>query len=194
MDVVIEDVQNPFRFPGQYYDQETGLHYNWNRYYDPKTGRYLTPDPIGLRDAINLFVYVTNNPPRYSDPAGLAPSEDLPDLIPKQTPAYPGAICPNYGSFFTVLRDFMLLGNAVNLINDAADQLDEIAKTVPCCKEILVHVCFNPGPPPCCITVGKDREFLVENKKCIVGTLRGTKDCPCRDWKDYNTRSWRKAQ
>lgn len=38
-------VVNNFRFPGQYYDQETDLHYNYHRYYDPRTGRYLTPDP-----------------------------------------------------------------------------------------------------------------------------------------------------
>jgi len=41
-------VVNNFRFPGQYYDQETGLHYNYFRYYDPRTGRYVRPDPLNL--------------------------------------------------------------------------------------------------------------------------------------------------
>ena len=57
--------------PGQYYDAETGLHYNWHRYYDPDTGRYLTPDPIGLEGGINPFLYTSNNPVNYIDPYGL---------------------------------------------------------------------------------------------------------------------------
>jgi RHS repeat-associated protein len=69
--VSIEGVENPFRFSGQYFDQETGLHYNYFRYYDPRTGRYMIPDPIGLWGGINLFAYTENNPLRYIDPYGL---------------------------------------------------------------------------------------------------------------------------
>ena len=78
-DVTIETIENNLRFPGQYYDQETGLHYNWHRYYDPKTGRYLTPDPIGLDGGINLFTYVLNDPINLVDPLGLylTPSQQL---------------------------------------------------------------------------------------------------------------------
>jgi RHS repeat-associated protein len=67
----IQTVENPFRFPGQYYDPETGLHYNYFRYYNPQTGRYITPDPIGLEGGINLFSYVENNLINWVDPIGL---------------------------------------------------------------------------------------------------------------------------
>jgi RHS repeat-associated protein len=64
-------IVNNIRFPGQYYDEETGLHYNYHRYYDPRTGRYLTPDPIGLVGGINLYCYAVNNPVNWIDPLGL---------------------------------------------------------------------------------------------------------------------------
>ena len=64
-------VTNNLRFPGQYEDEETGLHYNYHRYYDPRTGRYLRPDPVGQVGGINLYYYVDNNPIENIDPEGL---------------------------------------------------------------------------------------------------------------------------
>jgi len=64
-------ITNPLRFPGQYYDEETGLQYNYHRYYDTETGRYLRTDPIGLDGGINFFAYVLNNSINLRDPYGL---------------------------------------------------------------------------------------------------------------------------
>jgi RHS repeat-associated protein len=66
------------RFPGQYYDAETGTNYNINRNYAPPIGRYLQPDPTGFDGGISLFAYTLNNPLMYIDPMGLCPSDDKP--------------------------------------------------------------------------------------------------------------------
>ena len=60
----------PFRFQGQYYDEESGLHYNRFRYYDPEIGRFVSQDPIGLDGGLNIYVYV-KNPVQWVDPSGL---------------------------------------------------------------------------------------------------------------------------
>jgi RHS repeat-associated protein len=71
VNVPTNTVDNPLRFAGQYFDQETNLHYNYFRDYDPKTGRYVESDPIGLGGGLNTFSYVGGNPIGRIDPLGL---------------------------------------------------------------------------------------------------------------------------
>lgn len=64
-------VANPLRFPGQYFDPESGLYYNYHRYYDPALGRYISSDPVGLGGGINSYLYANSAPTIYVDNEGL---------------------------------------------------------------------------------------------------------------------------
>ena len=65
-------VDNPLRYPGQYEDKETGLHYNFQRYYDPETSRYNRLDPLGMEEGFNQYAYVDGDPINRFDPNGEA--------------------------------------------------------------------------------------------------------------------------
>ncbi|MEU4599651.1 putative T7SS-secreted protein [Nocardia sp. NPDC023988] len=86
----------PLRLPGQYFDNESGLHHNTHRIYDPRTGRFLTPDPVGLSPNSNNYTY-PSNPTRWSDPLGLMPDSctgTVWDSIRPTQPNYPGSELP----------------------------------------------------------------------------------------------------
>jgi len=72
--VSVNVIANPLRFQGQYYDEESGLHYNHFRYYDPQTGRFISQDPIGLLGGLNHYQYAPNHI-NWIDPWGLSCKE-----------------------------------------------------------------------------------------------------------------------
>ncbi|CAN7516690.1 RHS repeat domain-containing protein [Acidovorax sp. LjRoot117] len=67
----IQAIEMNIRFPGQYWDSETGAHYNFHRDYVPSLGRYVQSDPIGLNGGVNEFAYVEGNPLMRKDAYGL---------------------------------------------------------------------------------------------------------------------------
>ena len=87
----VAQIQNNLRFQGQYYDEESELHYNRHRYFDPHTGRYIHQDPIGLLGGKNAYSYC-KNPTSYTDALGLSAAKESPDRTKnaqerKQNPA-----------------------------------------------------------------------------------------------------------
>ena len=83
------------RFPGQWFQAESGLYQNWMRDYDPTTGRYLEPDPLGLVDGASVYGYALQNPGRYVDPRGEWRLPGDPGGLPKGWQPDPGHRDPN---------------------------------------------------------------------------------------------------
>jgi len=108
------------RFPGQYFDAESGLHYNYFRTYDPEVGRYSSSDPLGLRDGVNPFSYASNNPVLFFDTYGLyatgewinQPRFNLIDIGVQDFDIYPGS-----GSLWGEVELARLYGYVTGFIN-----------------------------------------------------------------------------
>lgn len=165
-------IASPLRFAGQYYDPETGLHYNRHRYYDPGIGRFISKDPIGLMGGINLYQYVPN-PTQWIDPLGLAPTWKVAKNSP--IPFKIAKACftnrdPANGLDDSSRNDHTALKigrNAnVKMINDSSDPLPPESIN-------LSSLIFNEFPTGLYSTKGKATESCIECTERLVSVSAG---------------------
>lgn len=131
----------PLRFPGQYEDVESGLHYNLNRYYDPTTARYVTTDPLGLGAGPNARIY-PERPHLFFDPLGLAGTCSILDVGNYRDMAARSirdGLTPDHIPSFAAVRQFMRDNGVQGDISDS--QLRRMTNTIM--MDTLDHMRFS---------------------------------------------------
>jgi RHS repeat-associated protein len=183
--VDIETVKNNLRFPGQYFDYETGLHYNWHRFYDPETGRYISADPIGMDGGMNLYNYVGGDPVNLTDPEGLQEQTQIRGPIrgpitkapPLQSPG--GRIwAPDRSSLLDLTLWFKKFSDGVANNNEYFRQRSELENQIPCNEQRSATVCFTP-PRYVIVFTGDVLFNRTGSTQCLPITLIGRKNCGC---------------
>ncbi|MBI2413496.1 MAG: RHS domain-containing protein [Deltaproteobacteria bacterium] len=141
-EVQVATVTNNLRFPGQYLDEETGFHYNWNRYYDPNTGRYTQEDPIGFAGGDdNLYSYASQNSINRKDPKGLSGFMGFGELSDKEKNDLIQRIQDDLAHFGEGVTDMTVrfprevgknLPCVINCVQNTEDYIDYKSRTMFC--------------------------------------------------------------
>ncbi len=148
---VQSETGSPYKYTARRTDEETGNIYYRNRYYQPKLGRFMSADPIGYGDGLNMYAYVGNNPVNFRDPTGLMADDDYVEEIIVTAPRLPtcpeGAVCNRAGIFFNAINQMAgFFRDALNqgfLLTDPNGGDDEIEN----CKVTDVSKLPKGGAP-----------------------------------------------
>ena len=145
--VRVNTIENNLRLPGQYYDRETGLHYNYFRDYDSDGGRYIQADPIGIAGGLNIYEYGRSNPLTYIDPLGLygLPWEAPPNFNPLAPKSGPTAPRGSLGASATI--GSTTVSRSTNSDGVVWGQTTQISVGAS------VDICFNTPPPQACSAI-----------------------------------------
>ncbi|XXF08328.1 RHS repeat protein [Pseudomonas sp. D2-3] len=134
--ITLNTIDNPLRFPGQYFDQETGLYQNYFRDYDPTLGRYIQNDPIGLRGGMNAYVYVDNSVVVAADAKGLARDPKTGIWKPKANPWRGKNPDPE-----TAINKDESVGGAKDVVDNV---INSMSPDYAYCSKISCGPCENP--------------------------------------------------
>ena len=142
-------------FPGQYYDAETGHSYNYNRDYDPSTGRYIESDPIGIKGGLDTYVYVDDNPINDWDQFGLAPGGPYHPPAGVSLKCTGDDSCPMLKAKMWLLMRMIQSHQLWDWINPPprgggrhAQEIADLWRAYANCQSLQAKVCKSCPPPP----------------------------------------------